>query len=135
MKNAFKIKKKYRVRHQILELLYKKLEDEPLHNTNLSKSKTDLKIISESLKLPADEIRKYHMAFHSFEKDHVQCTSMNNTSIIEITEAGVIALFDEFWIKEGKKDLHDSIYNITRWILPVFSFLLSLIAIIISIFK
>jgi len=133
----FRIKKAYTIRHAILEYLYNKLDQTTLHKTELTKSITSVEEISTYLNITPIEFKKYHMSFHSFAKDldHVQCFATHNKYTIGITEAGIIAYLDDYWIKEGQKELNDKVYNVTKWALPIVTFLISLAALILSIAK
>ena len=89
-----KVDPKYKMRHMALGLMYTRLEDDPLHKTNLNKSKMKVSEIAEKLEISESDFKKLHFAFHSFEDDHVQCFGDSGFYEIGITEAGIIAYLD-----------------------------------------
>ena len=113
------MKDKYVYRHKILKYLYGKLKDEPLHRTNLKASWTNFNEIASHLKINAALLKEYHQAFHSFEKDYVACKSSNGWFLIAIQEAGVAAYLDEYFLREGEKEVNERIYDKVKWIVPI----------------
>jgi len=131
----FPIKKKYVYRHKMLEFLYEKVRNEPLHSTDLKKSKSSFKEMADFLKIDARLLREFHQAFHGFkdDEDHVKCFNENNEYIIGIQEPGIRAYLDDYWMNEGEKDLNERIYNKTKWIIPVFALLITAASLMYSI--
>lgn len=131
----FPIKNKYLYRHKMLEYLYNKIKNEPLHRVDLKKSKSSFKEMADSLNIEPILLREYHQAFHGFEEkeDHVKCFVENGEYVIGIDEPGIRAYLDDFWISEGEKDLNERIYNKTKWIVPVFALIITIISLSISI--
>ena len=83
----FPIDEKYKMRHAILEHLYDKLKDAPLHKTDLPLSKTLVTDLAKNLNITPAELKQWHMSFHAFKDDHVVCFADNDTYEIGITEA------------------------------------------------
>ena len=101
-----------------------------MHITRLAKSLTVVDDLAPILGISTQDFKKYHMSFHDFEKEknHVICSAPNTCYTIGITEPGVIAYLDDYWIKEGRKDLNDTIYNVAKWLMPIISIGISFIA-------
>ncbi len=128
------IARKYKVRHRILRHLYNKIESQPIHKTDLNESKSVVEDIAGVLKISPRELKKWHMSFHDFpEKNgHVLCFSENGCYMMGNTESGIIAYLDDFWLREGRKDLNDKIYNVSKWVFPILTFIISVLAILVS---
>ncbi len=111
----------------MLKYLHDKIKDEPLHKTDLMKSKSSFKEMADVLKIDARLLREYHQAFHGFkdDEDHVKCFNEKNEFFIGIQEPGIRAFLDDYWISEGEKDLNERIYNKTKWIVPVFALIVT----------
>lgn len=131
----FPISKKYLYRHKMLEYLYSKIKNEPLHEVDLKKSKSSFKEMADFLSIDPKLLREYHQAFHGFDdkEDHVKCFNERGEYVIGIDEPGIRAYLDDYWINEGEKDLNERIYNKTKWIVPVFALIITIVSLSISI--
>ncbi len=129
----YKIDKKYVCRHKILEYLYLKIKFEPLHNINLLKSKSSFVEMANNLKLDAMYLRECHQGFHTFEKDHVACFNEGDNFIIGITEPGINAYLDNYWIREGHKELNERIYEKTKWSVPLIALIITVLSLLYSV--
>ncbi len=133
----FPIKKKYVYRHKMLEYLYSKIKDEPLHRTDLKRSKSSFKEMADFLKIDARLLKEYHQSFHGFDdkEDHVKCFEEGGEYIIGIDEPGIRAYLDDYWINEGEKDLNERIYNKTKWVIPIIALIITAASLMYSIYS
>jgi hypothetical protein len=131
-----RISQKYKVRHQILQNLYEKLDTASRdHKMDLSESTTTMRQLATALKINHQDVRKWHMSLHVPEDEHVECDCESKEFVMSITEAGMIAYLDDYWLREGEKDLNDRIYNVSRWALPLAALLISILALVIALSK
>ena len=128
----FKVDKKYKYRHRMLEHLYSKIKYEPLHHIQLEKSKSSFVEMANILKVDAMYLRECHQGFHNFDKDHVQCFNEGDNFIIGITEQGIFAYLDNYWLREGQKELNERIYDKTKWVVPLLALLVTFISLLYS---
>lgn len=133
----FPIKKKYVYRHKMLEYLYSKIKDEPLHEVDLKKSKSSFKEMADFLSIDPKLLREYHQSFHGFDdkEDHVKCFNERGEYIIGIDEPGIRAYLDDYWINEGEKDLNERIYNKTKWVVPLIALVITAISLGYSVYS
>ena len=116
---------KYKYRHKMLGYLYAKIKNEPLGNIELAKSKCLFKDMAADLKIDALLLREHHHGFHALQYDHVKCEG-GKEFYIRLTEAGAFAYTDEYWLREGKKELNERIYDRTKWIVPILSLIIAI---------
>ena len=133
----FPIKKKYVYRHKMLEYLYSKIKDEPLHEVDLKKSKSSFKEMADFLSIEPKLLREYHQSFHGFDdkEDHVKCFNERGEYVIGIDEPGIRAYLDDYWINEGEKDLNERIYNKTKWVVPLIALVITAISLGYSVYS
>ncbi len=124
---------KFLLRHRTLGLLYDCLADEPLHNIDLSKSRTTAWKLAEKMNLSEKEFHDVHMSLHGQKPEHVECFGEKGFYEIQITVHGVIAYSDDYWLTEGYKHLHDRIFYKTRWLFPLIAICASIVALAISV--
>ena len=111
----------------MLGIMYRKMSDDPLHQTRLNKTWTSLSDIAAELEIDPKVLKRYHEGFHSFGKgnDHVRCEDRNGVFMIGLEERGLAAYLDDYWLREGQKELNERIYDITKWLLPVIAILIT----------
>lgn len=119
------MKAKYIYRHRTLKYLYDKIKNEPLHHTDLRKSWSNFNDIATHLKIDAKTLKEYHEGFHFVDKEHVACKSSNGHFLIGIEEAGVAAYLDDYWLREGEKELNERIYDKVKWMIPIAALLIT----------
>lgn len=132
--NLLKIDKKYKCRHLMLEHLYSKIKYEPLHRIELEKSKSSFVEMANHLKLDAMYLRECHQGFHTFDNDHVKCFNDGDNFIIGITDAGINAYLDNYWIREGHKELNERIFEKTKWAVPLLALVITILSLLYSAF-
>ena len=129
----FKVDKKYKYRHEILKYLFTKIKYEPLHNIDLNKSKSSFEEIAKYLNVDVIYLRECHQGLHTFDKDHVGCSNVNDTFFIGITDAGMSAYLDNYWLREGQKELNERIYDKTKWVVHLLALLITFISLLYSV--
>jgi len=130
--HLIKADNKYKYRHLMLAYLYAKIKYEPLHKVELPKSKSSFVEMANHLKVDAIYLRECHQGFHTFDNDHVQCFNEGDNFIIGITDAGINAFLDNYWLREGQKELNERIYDKTKWTVPLFALLVTLLSLLYS---
>jgi hypothetical protein len=123
-----KVKRKYIIRHEMLKYLYSKAEYDDNHVIGLRFTLSTLNEISEKLKIPIEEITLFHHAF----KEEATCTQKNGMHSMELTEKGIDYVVDEYWLREGEKELNERIYDKTKWSIPVLALILTVVSLIIT---
>lgn len=133
----FRMDKRFKYRHLMLEYLYKKVKHEPLHNQDLRKSETDFGEMALDLNVDPFDLREYHEGFHNFDdegNEHVICDcDEGGVRKMYIKSKGMMAYLDKHWLKEGIKDQNERIYDTTKWLIPVVALLVTAFALIYSI--
>lgn len=109
------ISKKYKTRHLILENLFNKLKYNDAHFFNLLESATSVEQLATELDETVEEILTAH---HGLTK-HITCNCSSGKHIITLNADGIDAYIDEYWLREGQKDLNDKFYDRIKWIVPV----------------
>ena len=127
-----KVDKKYKCRHLMLEHLYSKIKYEPLHKVELEKSKSSFVEMANHLKLDAMYLRECHQGFHTFDNDQVKCFNEGDNFIIGITDSGINAYLDKYWLREGQKELNERIYDKTKWVIPLVALVITFISLLYS---
>lgn len=121
MKNPFSIDNSYKVRHKILELLYKDWES---HNHEENRRVGSVRIASET-NIPIAEIhRLQHLLI---EKGEIIVSDNDGQAMMSIQQNGISAFVDKRYIKSGIKERWDKIYDWARIIIPLAALLLSII--------
>lgn len=121
MKNPFKVDKSYKNRHKILGVLYKDWE---LNNHEDNRRVGSIKIATET-KIPILEI---HQLQHLLiEKGQIVVADNDGQSMISIQQAGISAYIDQRYLKEGRKNLWDGIYDWARILIPLAALVLSIV--------
>jgi hypothetical protein len=124
---------KYKYRHRLLGYLYNKLDHDQLENVEITKSRTRFREVAEALKIDPFLLKEYHHALHINSIDqHVKCEG-GEEYWIRLTEAGVFAYTDDYWLREGEKERNERIYDKIKWKLPIISLILSIIATVVSV--
>ncbi len=115
---------KYKLRHLILEYLYKRTEERmsriinPAHKIDLDKSNVSYEDVCSGLGVTEDEFYKAHVAMHYAEHNQLLCTTKEREAYVGLLEPGLAAYMDEYWLKQGRKELNERLYDKTKWIIP-----------------
>ena len=131
------IHEKYVIRHKILEYLNSKIVY--YENTdkiiNLNDTNTPFQEVIDVIGVPFEKAYKYHHALHIKDEEHVLCSTHNGIQYIGIMENGIAAAIDEYWLREGQKELNERIYDKTKWIVPVVALIVTIGSILYSAIK
>jgi hypothetical protein len=127
------MKQKYKNRHKILKYLYEKIKDEPLANIDLTKSRTNFIDLAQALKIDVKTLAEDHYGLHQLDEGHVCCSGGKHFEM-SIDESGIFAYTDRYWLREGRKEMNERIYDYTKWSLPILSLVISILALYISLF-
>jgi hypothetical protein len=121
MRNPFLIDNSYKIRHRILEILYKDWED---HNHEENRRVGSVRIASETNIPIADIHRWQHLLV---EKGEIIVSDNDGQSMMTIQQNGISAVVDKRYLKAGTKDRWDKIYDWARIIIPLGALILSII--------
>lgn len=120
MKNPFFIDKSYKIRHRILEFLYRDWEK---HDQEEGRSVGSIKIATDT-NIPIKEI--HNCQYLMVEKGEIIISNNDGQSIMTLQQNGITSYVDKRYIKEGKKERWDAIYDWSRIIIPLLALLLSI---------
>lgn len=99
--------------------LYDKVTYNENHVPNLQETLTPLKDVSNATGIDYDLIIKYH---HGIPDDQAMCHNPENGDhMIYLKRNGIDAAIEEYWLREGQKELNERIYDKTKWVVPVFA--------------
>jgi hypothetical protein len=126
----FKIHEKYVIRHKILEYLNSKIvyyenSDKVI---NLNDTNTPFQEVVDAIGVPFKKAYKYHHALHIKDEEHVLCSTHDKIQYIGIKEDGIAAAIDEYWLREGQKELNERIYDKTKWVVPILALIITAIS-------
>ena len=113
----FKIHRKYVIRHAILKQLKSKIDKRLGDERALNLSHTSMAELAKTLKLSFSEVYEYHHAM--MQLNQVKCTPLGGKYYLELEENGYAALVDEYWIRQGERELNEKIYDKVKWLVPV----------------
>lgn len=113
------MKESFTIRHKILEALFNSAAQE--RNPQIPKIRLSAGDISTQTNVPIDKINIYHELLH--EEEEINCTfcEPHDSHEMLITSKGRQSYIDSKYLKEGKKQFWDSIYDPLKIILPIFS--------------
>ncbi len=119
------MKKRYKIRHQILEQLFSSAVTEK--NPQLPKLRTSNVEIAKLTGIPIHDIDTYHELLH--EEGEVDCCfDQKGLHEMLITSKGRQSFIDKKFLKEGRKEFWDGLYDPLKIILPVISILVAAVA-------
>lgn len=121
MENPFLIDRSFRIRHKILGVLH---DDWSQNGKDYDRRVGSIKV-SSITKIHIDEIHKWQHLL--VEKGEIVISDNDGQSIISILAAGNNAYIDKRYIKDGKKQKWDSIFDWVRIIIPLGALILSII--------
>jgi hypothetical protein len=115
------------MRHQILKVLNKKLNSnhELTIKRELNNSNMKIDDLLKELNMPYQEFQNCHLAMHFAKENQLKCTVNDNGLVVGLEEAGVAAFVDDYWLREGNKDLNERIYDKTKWLIPLLALLIT----------
>lgn len=121
MNNPFRINKSYRVRHKILEVLYKDWE---ANGKTIGRQVGSIKITNDT-KFPISDIHQFQYLL--VDKGDIIISDNDGQSMISIQNNGISSYIDRKYIKEGRKSKWDSIFDWARILIPLGALVLSII--------
>jgi len=115
------IDKSYKIRHQILGVLY---NDWVAHDQEENRTVGSIRIASET-SIPIADI---HLWQHLLvEKGEIVVSNNDGQSMMSIQQNGISAYIDNRYLKEGRKVKWDGIYDWARILIPLGALVLSVI--------
>lgn len=121
MKNPFSVDRSYKIRHKILEVLYKDWEN---HEHEENRRVGSVRIARET-NIPIAEIhRLQHLLI---EKGEIVVSDNDGQSMMSIQQNGIGAYVDKRYLKSGTKEKWDTIYDWARILIPLGALVLSII--------
>lgn len=134
-KNILKVGEVYRIRHSILKTLFEAASKE--HNPQYPKVRVTSSFISEKTLWPLEKIDLYHEQLHENKEIDCKMECTEGSNIKEhnmlLTPLGRQAYINRKYIKEGRKEYWDSIYDPFKVIIPVFTIVISGLALYLNI--
>lgn len=121
MENPFLIDRSFRVRHKILGVLHDDLNQ---NGMDYERRVGSIRVASIT-KIHIDEIHKWQHLL--VEKGEIVIADNDGQSIISILPAGNNAYIDKRYLKDGRKEKWDNIFNWARIIIPLGALILSII--------
>lgn len=121
MNHIFRINKSYRVRHKILEVLYKDWE---ANGKAIGRQVGSIKIANET-RFPIAEIHQYQYLL--VDKGDIIVSDNDGQSMISLQNNGLTSYIDKKYLKEGRKSKWDGIFDWARIIIPLGALLFSII--------
>lgn len=125
MQNPFMINKSYTARHKILEVLYKDWQD----NNEVEREVGSIKVAKKS-SIPIGDIHLWQGAL--VEKGEITSSGNDGQIMMVIQLAGRNAYAQAKYIKEGRKETWDNIWDPARIIIPLGALILSIITLILN---
>jgi hypothetical protein len=129
--HMIRINKKYKTRHLILKSLFEKLRYTDAHFFNLSDSATSVEELASKLNTTIEELLTAH---HGLTK-HINCNCSSGKHIIILNADGIDAFIDDYWLREGQKDLNDKFYDRIKWIAPIVALLVTVASLCYTAYK
>ena len=93
-------------------------------------SHTSLNDLAKKLKVPFQEVYNYHHAMKQLNQ--VQYIQLGGKHYLRLEEDGHTAMIEEYWLREGERELNERIYDKTKWLVPVIVLILTIGSIIYS---
>lgn len=121
MKNPFLVESSYKIRHKILEVLYKDWEN---HDHEENRRVGSVRIASDT-NIPIAEIHRWQHLL--VEKGEIVVSDNDGQSMMSIQQNGISAYVDKRYLKTGAKDRLDKIYDWARILIPLGALILSII--------
>ena len=120
------VSKKDKQRHRLLQTLNTKTLDQKFHPSPIDFREWAMPVeeLCTLAKITDKEYRKINSLL--FSRGEIKITAINNKEHIYILQPGLTALNDESYLKEGAKKFHDSIYDVTKWSIPVLLFIITI---------
>ena len=121
MRNPFFIDNSFKVRHRILEILYKDWDD---NNHEENRRVGSVKIASDT-NIPIADIHRWQYLL--VEKGEIVISDNDGQSMMSIQKNGISAYVDKRYLKAGVKERWDKIYDWARILIPLGALILSIV--------
>ena len=125
MRNLFKVKKLYIIKHKILEVLYKDWE-----TTRKEGRKVGSIRIANETEIPIAEINRWHQPL--IGEDEISTSDNAGQYMMTIGSVGRVSYIEEKYLKLGRKEMWEDIWDRARIILPLISILISIYLIVVN---
>ena len=119
MKNPFLIDKSYRIRHKILGVLY---NDWKAHNREYNRIVGSIQISNQTNLLP-DDIHEWQNLL--VNESEIATSDNDGQVMMSIQQKGISAYIDKRYLKEGRENKLDGIWNWARIVIPLGTLILS----------
>jgi hypothetical protein len=120
MENPLRIKRSFRIRHKILEVLYKDWES----NGKVIRQVGSIKIATDT-KFPIAQIHQFQYLL--VDKGEITISDNDGQSMISLQNTGITSYIDKKYLKEGRKSKWDGIFDWARILIPLGVLILSII--------
>lgn len=121
MKSPFLIDNSFKIRHKILEVLYKDWE---ANNHEYDRRVGSVRIASET-NIPIAEIHRWQYLL--VEQSEIVISDNDGQSMMSIQQNGISAYVDKRYLKTGVKERWDTIYDWARILIPLAALILSIV--------
>ena len=128
----FNVHKRYIIRQAILNHLKSKIDKKTGEEKDLNLSHTSLHDLAQRLKISFREVLEYHHALHQL--NHINSTIHGGKYYIVLEKNGYAAAIDEFWLREGEKELNEKIYDKAKWFVPLVAVIITAASLIFSVY-
>ena len=129
-RTMFRVHKKYVIRNAMLKYLKSRVDKKAGDEMDLNLSHTSLYDLAQKLKIPFGEAYDYHFALT--QHNHLKSLILGGKHYVALQENGYAAVIDEFWLREGQRELNEKIYDKAHWVAPVLALLISVASLIFS---
>ena len=116
----------------MLQHLKSRVDKRPPEEKDLNLSHTSLYDLAQKLKTSFGEIYDYHHAL--CQHSHIKTILLGGKHYVVLDEKGYAAVIDEFWLREGERELNEKIYDKTKWMVPLLALLITAASLIFSIY-
>lgn len=115
----------------MLDHLKSRIDKKPGEEKDLNLSHTSLHDLAQKLKISFQEAFDYHHALH--QHNHINSTMHGGKYYIALEKDGYAAAIDEFWLREGERELNEKIYDKAKWLVPLSALIITSASLIFSI--
>lgn len=116
MQNPFSIPKQHIIRHKILSVLYD--SENPLNNPIVGSIK-----IANVTKIAIGEIHTWHQSL--LTEGEIVAIEENGQLHLSITENGKTSFIEKKYLRKGRKEIRESIYDWVKIVAPLLALALS----------
>lgn len=120
MRNPFLISNQFRIKHKILEILYEDWQETRIEGRQVGSIK-----IAEVTNIPIAQINRWHQSLIAAD----EITTVNNDGhfMMTITPKGRASCIDQNYLRKGRKEYWEGIWDWARMAIPLGALILSLI--------